>query len=263
MAKTKVKAPASPRTDTTNAAELQASGTVEVDTSATTEADTLSAIRILKQADTPKLSPRGKGHLTYEVGVTRDQADALLKADIAKEEATLAEAIWCRVTVNQSSGYFSNEWISLAQVIEIVDQQMVPFKAIIFRDLFERKGANNHGFLGAALKAEGLLVADDKQPLILSPASRREAIWKAMQTAIKEGHDLTDHVAKEKARKDAIKQQRLAEQKKRREANLAQVEDADTTTVSGSQHTAKGVTETPLEKAAESPENASASTHEG
>lgn len=260
MAKTKAKAP---RTDTTNAAELNASRTVEVDTSGTTEAVTVSPIRILKQADTPKLSPRGKGHLTYEMGVTRDQADALLKADTAKEEATLAEAIWCRVTVNQSSGYFSDEWISLAQVIEIVDQQVVPFKAIIFRDLYERKGANNHGFLGAALKAEGLVVADEKQPLILTPASRRESFWQQIQAAIKKGSDLTDHVGKEKARKDAIKQQRLIEQKKRREANLAQVEDADTTPVSGSQHIAKGVAETPLEKAAESPENASASTHEG
>jgi hypothetical protein len=68
-------------------------------------ADTSSPIRILKQADTPKLSPRGKGTLTYEVGVTREDADTLLNANSANEAEIFANATWLRITANQSSGY--------------------------------------------------------------------------------------------------------------------------------------------------------------
>ncbi|XKH59399.1 hypothetical protein LG290_12000 [Halomonas sediminis] len=167
-------------------------------------------IRLLKKATCPKLSTRASGNLSYEIGID---------ADATGKESALSDHTWLRITANQSSGYFSQEWIKLTAILALIDQQTVPFKAILFKPLYERKGANNHGFLGAALKAEGLVIADEQQPLVLHPTQDQQPFWDQVKTAIEEGIDLTDEVAQENARKEARKQARLAEQQRRREAN--------------------------------------------
>lgn len=201
-------------------------------------------IRILKKATCPKLSTRASGTLGYEIGVD---------ADASGEESTLLDHTWLRITANQSSGYFSQEWIKLSDVLALIDRQTVPFKAILFKPLYERKGANNHGFLGAALKAEGLVIADKQQPLVLHPADKLEAFWQQVTTAIEEGIDLTDEVAQENARKEARKQARLAEQQRRREANAQTITASSSTSLD--QETAK-TTPNP-------PKNPSLNTDEG
>ncbi|WP_404375209.1 hypothetical protein [Vreelandella aquamarina] len=204
-------------------------------------------IRILKKATCSKLSPRASGTLSYEIGID---------ANATGEESTLSDHTWLRITANQSSGYFSQEWIQLTAILTLIDQQTVPFKAILFKPLYERKGANNHGFLGAALKAEGLLIADKQQPLVLHPAEKLDAFWQQVTTAIEEGIDLTDEVAQENARKEARKQARLAEQQRRRDANAKKAtSSSDDTSSTDTLDTAK----TP----ADPPKNPSVSTDEG
>jgi hypothetical protein len=204
-------------------------------------------IRILKKATCPKLSTRASGTLSYELGVD---------ADASGEEGDLSDYTWLRITANQSSGYFSQEWIKLTAILTLIDQQTVPFKAILFKPLYERKGANNHGFLGAALKAEGLLIADKQQPLVLHPADKLDAFWQQVTAAIEEGIDLTDEVAQENARKEARKQARLAEQQRRRDANAQKATTSpDDTSSTDTLDTAKT---TP-----DHPKNPSLSTDEG
>lgn len=180
-------------------------------------------IRILKKATCPKLSTRAAGHLSYEIGCHLDDGTPVNSDNLTDRADRMADHTWLRITANQSSGYFSQEWITLTAILALIDQQTVPFKAILFKPLYERKGANNHGFLGAALKAEGLVIADEQQPLVLHPGDKREAFWQQVTTAIEEGIDLTDEVAQENARKEARKQARLAEQQRRRDANAHKI----------------------------------------
>jgi hypothetical protein len=212
-------------------------------------------ICILKKATCPKLSSRASGHLSYEIGCHVD--DTTVNRDNPTHQADrLAQHTWLRVTANQSSGYFSQEWIKLTDILALIDRQTVPFKAILFKPLYERKGANNHGFLGAALKAEGLVVADEQQPLVLHPAQDQAPFWDQVKTAIEEGVDLTDEVAQENARKEARKQARLAEQQRRREANAQKA-----TTSSEDTHNTPTLDTT--NTTADRPQNPSLSTDEG
>ena len=156
--------------------------------------------RILKEATCPKLSPRAKGDLTYNIGYREDEM-----------------AYYFRVTANGSSGFFSNEWIALKAIQDVLEQQPKdkPFKAIVLKGLYVRKGANNHGFLAAALKAEKILVPVKDQPLLHTIADQfAEQLDKAMQKLIAQGVDLPDTVAIEQQKK-LEKQAARIEQSKR------------------------------------------------
>lgn len=169
-------------------------------------ASPVATIRILKKATCPKLSPRGNGELTYHLGYRDEDSQVFL-----------------RVTANASSGYFSQEWIALQDIEAVMGAENGHgFKAILFKPLYQQKGANNHGFLGAALKAEGIVEVEEEQPLVLYAAEDRTAFDQQVATLMEEGTALHDDVAEENARKEARKQERLAEQQRRREARMAQ-----------------------------------------
>ena len=108
-------------------------------------------MRIIKEEKCPKLSPRALGGLVYNIGYTEDE-----------------QAFHFRITANSSSGYFSKEWVALKAIQEVLDQQKKdsPFKAITLKGLYKKRGANNHGFLAAALRAEMILGVVEKQPLL-------------------------------------------------------------------------------------------------
>jgi hypothetical protein len=96
-----------------------------------------SPIRIIKKIVFPKLSGRAKGELTYHIGHD-DKNKSLL----------------FHVTANTGGGFFSKEWISLDNIIDTIDEQDSDiFRAILFIPLYTSKGANNHGFLAAALRS--------------------------------------------------------------------------------------------------------------
>ena len=82
----------------------------------------------------------GKSTLTYHIG--RD------------EDANLYVRLW----VNSSNGYFSNEWLAMTKIVEILERQGTEsFTGYVFKDLFSGKSVNSHGFIAACLVAEGVL----------------------------------------------------------------------------------------------------------
>ncbi|HHQ4516573.1 TPA: hypothetical protein ACSPZS_002617 [Aeromonas veronii] len=97
---------------------------------------------VIKSAKAPKISARASGLLHYEVGKNDDGRYAL------------------RITANDTGGLFSKYWLSLDDILALLDiLKDAPFKSVALKALFVRGSANNHGFLAAILRAEKLLVA--------------------------------------------------------------------------------------------------------
>jgi hypothetical protein len=100
--------------------------------------------RILKNASCPTLSD--KGTLGYHIGVTAD--DELL----------------IRVASNSGNGYFSSEWVPVKSALNLLETADKPFTSFALLSLFKGKSVNTPCFLFAALKAEGFVVVDAKNP---------------------------------------------------------------------------------------------------
>ncbi|WP_323890191.1 hypothetical protein [Aeromonas caviae] len=105
-------------------------------------ASAASVWTVIKSAKAPKISARASGLLHYEVGKSDEGRYAL------------------RITANDTGGLFSKHWLSLDDILALLDiLKDAPFKSVALRALFVRGSANNHGFLAAILRAEKLLVA--------------------------------------------------------------------------------------------------------
>lgn len=105
-------------------------------------ASTAPVWTVIKSAKAPKISARASGLLHYEVGKNDEGRYAL------------------RITANDTGGLFSKHWLSLDDILALLDiLKDAPFKSVALRALFVRGSANNHGFLAAILRAEKLLVA--------------------------------------------------------------------------------------------------------
>lgn len=139
-------------------------------------------INILKKAHCGKVSTPEKETLTYNIGNCGDE-------------------YYFRVTDNDSGGFFSNEWVSLAYITELLpnDKQ---FNATALTPLFKSKSANNAGFLAAALKAESLLLPY-KETKRLHTIGDISAFIKAMQKLVKSKVSLPDEIAEREAVKEA------------------------------------------------------------
>ncbi len=97
---------------------------------------------VIKSAKAPKISARASGLLHYDVGKNDEGRYAL------------------RITANDTGGLFSKHWLSLDDILALLDiLKDAPFKSVALKALFVRGSANNHGFLAAILRAEKLLVA--------------------------------------------------------------------------------------------------------
>jgi len=146
-------------------------------------------INILKKAHCGKVSTPETESLTYNIGNIDDE-------------------YYFRVTDNDSGGYFSNEWIKLHDVTELVPNDQ-PFNASALAPLFKSKSANNAGFLAAALKAEKLLLPV-KETKRLHTLGDLTAFTKNMQKLVKSKVSLPDEIAEREAVK-AAKLKALAE----------------------------------------------------
>lgn len=94
-------------------------------------------VRIIFQGQCPKLTPRGTGELTYEIGIETDTDTPLL-----------------RIAGNTSSGAFNHDWVEVDEIRSIMEKKSASgstFSAIIFQDLFSGQSSNNHGYLAAIL----------------------------------------------------------------------------------------------------------------
>jgi len=146
-----------------------------------------STLRIIKKSTSPKLSPRAQGSLTYHVGYDDS-----------------SKSFHFRITANSGGGFFSNEWISLTDILDTIETTSSgkPFKALIFKSLYQSKGSNNHGFLAAALRAESLLLPVEKQ-LMSHTLGDVKGFKAAMQQLIKNKVSLDDDVAEAEKVKEA------------------------------------------------------------
>ena len=160
-------------------------------------------MRIIKEDKCPKLSPRALGGLVYNIGYTEDE-----------------QAFHFRITANSASGYFYKEWVALKAIQEVLDQQKKdsPFKAITLKGLYKQRGANNHGFLAAALRAEKVLGVIEKHPLLHTLNDFEDQFTTAMNKLIEQGVDLPDEVAEEVRKKVILQEERLAKAKALKEA---------------------------------------------
>ena len=91
-------------------------------------------ISILKTATCESLS--GQSTLTYQLGNTDNKE------------------VYVRVSENTGGGMFSNEWISLKAVQDVLEDNPEPLTSFMLQGLFVGKSANTPAFLMAALVHE-------------------------------------------------------------------------------------------------------------
>lgn len=150
---------------------------------------------VIKSSKAPKISARASGLLHYEVGKNDEGRYAL------------------RITANDTGGLFSKHWLSLDDILALLDiLKDAPFKSVALRALFVRGSANNHGFLAAILRAEKLLVAaepnspfhrvglslSDWSAQLEEPANMDKQARKGKAKGQKGQDDTTDEIAIEK-----------------------------------------------------------------
>lgn len=173
------------------------------------------SIRILFQGTCTKLTARGRGDLSYELGI--DEA---------------AGASYVRISANVSSGGFSNEWLALNQIRTLLEsnaEQKKSFSTVSMEGLFRRRSANNYGYLAAILKAEGVLVVLPGKPVMLNLGDW-EPVLQKIKVLQDTGVNLTDHIAitaKERADKRAQLMVSMQASKKAKAENSLKDEPSD------------------------------------
>jgi hypothetical protein len=156
----------------------------------TTTPTTTVQINILKISTCGKVTLPDDHTLTYNIGYDTSEKTLLV-----------------RLTDNDTGGLFSNEWITLDDIVTTIEKRPTPdtsFNAKIFTSLFKSQSANNAGFLTAALKAENILVPfkDSKR---LHDLGDIKAFENSMQTLIKDKVNLHDVVAERDAAKAKVR----------------------------------------------------------
>ena len=98
-----------------------------------------NTIQVLKTGTCPTTS--GKSTLGYQVGVDE------------------TGVIHLKVASNDGGGFFSNEWVSFADIQQAITEwpEDQPLTSMTFRKIFRGKSANTPGFLVAVLCVEGIL----------------------------------------------------------------------------------------------------------
>lgn len=126
-------------------------------------------VTVLKTGTAAKLSPRGGGQLTYQVG--RNGDDVLL-----------------RIHKNDSTGRFSAEWVGVPAIrasLAQLPKGQASFKgAVALKTAWKGQSSCNSGFGAAILKAEGVFAAEEdpkkKGMLKLAKADALDAWEKAV-----------------------------------------------------------------------------------
>jgi len=113
--------------------------------SAASPEQTEPMVTVLKTGTAAKLSPRGGGQLTYQVGRVDD-------------------TVVLRISANDSSGRFSAEWVAvdaIRQSLAKLPANASSFKgAVALRSAWKGQSSCNSGFGAAILRAESVFVGD-------------------------------------------------------------------------------------------------------
>ena len=109
------------------------------------------SITVVKTSTCETLTRKSK--LTYQIGTLPDGE------------------VYVRIHKNTGNGFFSNEWVSLADIQKVLSQVPVgkPVTAIMLNDLFTGKSVNTPGFLLAVLVHEKLLIPMQGKKRSLEP----------------------------------------------------------------------------------------------
>ena len=107
----------------------------------------------LSAGQCPKLGQRAEGLIHFELLASMDR-----------------QQLFIRLVSNDSGGYFGREPVDFERIRTVAEAQSAdkPFNGRVFGGgLFKSQSANNGGFLTAALRSLGLLVAGEKSNLSL------------------------------------------------------------------------------------------------
>ena len=85
------------------------------------------------------------------------------RSDLAYEFGHKDKTILFRISENTGAGHFCKAWISLDVILDLLNKTKEPFSLSVFKTLYPGQSINNTGFLGAALKKEGLIVCEKRQ----------------------------------------------------------------------------------------------------
>jgi len=112
-----------------------------------------------------------KSKLTYQIGTLPDGE------------------VYLRIHKNTGNGFFSREWISLADIQKTISKIAAgkPVTAIVLSELFEGRSVNSPGFLLAALVEEKLLVPMQCRKRSHEPVSPEEFRKRVRQLASGKG----------------------------------------------------------------------------
>lgn len=135
--------------------------------------------RILYQGTSEKLTSRGHGKLSYELGISASGENVI------------------RIAGNESSGGFSYEWVDLLKIQSILQLNVDSGKSLsatALDTLFVRRSANNSGYLAAILATEGVLRILPGKPVLLGHGDW-EPLLNKINTLKESGVTLTDHIA--------------------------------------------------------------------
>ncbi|WP_459916667.1 hypothetical protein [Desulfocicer niacini] len=112
---------------------------------------------------------------------------------------------------NESSGAYSTKWVTLKEIRNVLNNApKKTFKAVILKELYMGKSTNNHGYLTAILKAEGVAAVRAGKQTELHLKS-----WDPLMEKIGslKGKDISlpDHVGMAVKKRAEAKAKRLAE----------------------------------------------------
>jgi hypothetical protein len=99
--------------------------------------------QVLKEASCSSLS--ATSDITYQIG---------------NQDGT----VHIRLTGNSGNGHFNGYWVSMPEILSLLNDQEGPFIWSILCPLFEGRSVNSACFLMAALKNEGLVRQSEKEP---------------------------------------------------------------------------------------------------
>ena len=108
-------------------------------------------MKVTKSSECQKLSG---GTLTYELGTDKNEHHI-------------------RIAANAGGGRFSDEWVSVKKIEDLLKNAGPSFSSTLFREVFVSKSTNNAGFLAAILKAEGLIGPAKDNPKKLAKTGGR------------------------------------------------------------------------------------------
>jgi hypothetical protein len=122
-------------------------------------------VTIVKTAQAAKLSPRGDGLISYQLG-------------------KLGDALLVRISGNESSGRFSKEWVPVEKIrdaLSKVPKGAESFKAaLLLRGAWKGKSSCNGGFAAAIFVAENVFAREDdpkKKSMLKLSAPDALEVW--------------------------------------------------------------------------------------